>query len=64
MMTLWAIKTECGGTRSNEIGISIRLTAHVERSGGEGAVCCSSDLKLVGGVVAAATNRWLPAFFE
>ncbi len=32
--------------------------------GGEDAVYCSGDLNLVGGVVAAATHRWLPQFFE
>jgi CubicO group peptidase (beta-lactamase class C family) len=32
--------------------------------GGDKAVYCSGDLNLVGGVVAAATHRWLPEFFE
>jgi CubicO group peptidase (beta-lactamase class C family) len=32
--------------------------------GGEDATYCSADLNLVGGVVAAATNSWLPEFFE
>ena len=36
----------------------------LKNPGGEDAVYCSGDLNLVGGAVAAATQRWLPEFFE
>ncbi len=36
----------------------------VRDPGSENAIYCSGDLNLVGGVVAAATRRWLPEFFD
>jgi CubicO group peptidase (beta-lactamase class C family) len=36
----------------------------VNEPGGEHAIYCSADLNLVGGVVANATGKWLPEFFD
>lgn len=36
----------------------------VKDPGGEHAIYCSADLNLVGGVVANATGKWLPEFFD